>query len=153
MLWFTDCGNIKWWIGSFRNICFFQFSNSTLSNYQSFQILFRLPKFKSEVKKVLQLPIPACLANYIPGMADMTITAYSSCNRQSTPKRQRKEGKNSPNCNSDLRRNKSMPEPSSGSEARCDTPRRIKSAKSPSAVRFSSMGLYPSTPQNVTPDR
>ena len=102
---------------------------------------------------MLQWPIPACLANYFPGMTDMAMTAYRSSNRQSTPKRQRKEGKNSPNCNSDLRRNKSMPEPSSGSEARCDTPRRAKSAKSPSAVRCSSMGSYPSTPQNVTPDR
>ena len=99
------------------------------------------------------MPIPACLAAYVPGFGDMTITAYGSYKQQSTPQQQRQTLKDSQNLNSGLRRNKSVPERSSGLEAPCDTPRRTESARNQSVVRFSSMGSYPSTPQNMTPDR
>ena len=117
----------------------------------------RLPKFKSEVKRILRLAMPVCLVEQVPGMGDNTITGYSSYKHQSTPGQQRKSFNMDKNeeLKPGLRRLQSVPERGSGSEGRDEslTPRRAESTRVYSNVRFSSMGSYPSTSPNVTPDR
>ena len=126
-----------------------------ISNH--FYYISRLPKFKSEVKRILRLAMPVCLVDQVPGMGDNTITGYSSYKHQSTPGQQRKSlniDKNE-DFKPGLRRLQSVPERGSGSESRNEmpSPRRAESTRVYSNVRFSSVGSYSSPPQNVTPDR
>ena len=100
---------------------------------------------------MLRVPIPACLAIYIPELGDNNTNVYSYYKQQSSAQMERRPGNNPKK--SDLRRNKSLPETGFGYDGRCDSPCRVKMEKSPCAVRFTSMGSYPSTPQNLTPDR
>ena len=106
------------------------------------------------------MPIPACLTAYIPGLGENTLTGYSSYKHQSTQKRQQKSPQsdspipdNRDQTTRKLKRNKSAPEPGSGTESQSETPRRANSNRYQSAVRFTSAGSETPTPQNVSPKR
>ena len=110
------------------------------------KIFYRLPKFKSEVKRVL------CI--------ETALSGYSSYKHQSTIKSQQRFPSNdSPKSDnrdtliSKLKRNKSAPEHGPESKSQQETPRRAESTRYQSAVRFSSAGSYPPTPQISSPKR